>query len=257
LIAAKRPDFGVEQSTEATMTSPYGPSGGNDPQQWGQQPQGGYPGTPSGGFPAQPPQQQPPQQPHQQSPWGGQQQPNPYGQPQTGPQPGQYQQPSPYGGQPGYPQQQPQQFNPYGQPAQQTAQWGQQPMPGQQPQWGQQPPGQFGGGFPSAPAPKGGRRGLVIGIVVVAVLIVIVVVVLLVAGVFTKKVFDTAKVEQGVTGVLTNDYKLKASDVKCPDGEAVKTGNTFDCTVTVDGAQKKVTVTVKSDDGHYEVGQPQ
>jgi len=25
----------------------------------------------------------------------------------------------------------------------------------------------------------------------------------------------------------------------------------------VDGAQKKVTVTVKSDDGHYEVGQPQ
>ncbi|GAA3438428.1 DUF4333 domain-containing protein [Kutzneria kofuensis] len=174
------------------------------------------------------------------------------------PQPGQYQQPSPYGGQPAYPQQQPQQpgFNPYGQPAQQTAQWGQQPVPGQQPQWGQQP-GQFGGGFPGAPAPKGNRKGLVIGIVVVAVLIVIVVVVLLVAGVFTKKVFDTAKVEQGVTGVLTDNYKLKASDVKCPDNEPVKAGTTFTCQVTVDGAQKNVQITVKSDDGHYEVGQPQ
>lgn len=245
------------------MTSPYGPSGGNDPQQWGQQPQGGYPGTPSGGFPAQP------QQPQQQPQWGGQQpqQPNPYGQPQQ-PQPGQYQQPSPYeqpnpygGGQPAYPQQQPQQpgFNPYGQPAQQTAQWGQQPMPGAQPQWGQQqqPGGQFGGGFPGAPAPRKSGRGLIFGIVGVVVLIVIVVVVLLVTGVFSKKVFDTAKVEQGVTGVLTNDYKLKASNVKCPDNEAVKTGATFTCTVTVDGAQKNVQITVKSDDGHYEVGQPQ
>ena len=253
------------------MTSPYGPSGGNDPQQWGQQPQGGYPGTPSGGFPAQPQQPQQPQQqqPQQQPQWGGQQpqQPNPYGQPQQ-PQPGQYQQPSPYeqpnpygGGQPAYPQQQPPQpgFNPYGQPAQQTAQWGQQPMPGQQPQWGQQqqPGGQFGGGFPGAPAPRKSGRGLIFGIVGVVVLIVIVVVVLLVTGVFSKKVFDTAKVEQGVTGVLTNDYKLKASDVKCPADQAVKAGSTFNCTVTVDGAQKNVQITVKSDDGHYEVGQPQ
>ena len=229
------------------MTSPYGPSGGNDPQQWGQQPQGGYPGTPSGGFPAQPPQPQ----------WGGQPAPgNPYGQPQ---QP-QYQQPSPYGGgQPAYPQQQQPGFNPYGQPAQQTAQWGQQPPPGQQPQWGQQPPpgGQFGGGFPGAPEPRKRSRGLVLGIIGVAALIVIVVVVLVVTGVFTKKVFDTAKVEQGVTGVLTNDYKLKASNVKCPDNQAVKAGITFSCQVTVDGAQKTVQITVKSDDGHYEVGQPQ
>ena len=43
------------------MTSPYGPGGGQDPQQqpWGQQPQQPYgqphPGTPSGGFPAQGP----------------------------------------------------------------------------------------------------------------------------------------------------------------------------------------------------------
>src|SRR5690242_20174109 len=93
-----------------TMTSPYGPPGGSDPQQqWGQQPQpyGGtpQPGTPSGGFPAQGPPSggfpasgygQQPQQPYggygqqpQQQPYGGygqqpQQQYNPYGQPGAG-----------------------------------------------------------------------------------------------------------------------------------------------------------------------------
>ena len=61
----------------------------------------------------------------------------------------------------------------------------------------------------------------------------------------------------GMPGVLTNDYKLKASDVKCPDSQPVKAGSTFTCTVSVDGAQKNVQITVKSDDGHYEVGQPQ
>ena len=83
------------------MTSPYGPPGGNDPQQqWGQQPYGGSPapGTPSGGFPAQGPGQggygQPQQQPYgqqPQQPYGG------YGQ-QQGQYPGQQQ--PPYGQQP-------------------------------------------------------------------------------------------------------------------------------------------------------------
>jgi Domain of unknown function (DUF4333) len=222
------------------MTSPYGPSGGSDPQQWGQQPQGGgYPGTPSGGFPAQP------------------------GQPQWGQQPGYPQQPSPYGqAQPGYPQQpqQPGQFAPYGgQPQQQSPQqpqWGQQPAPGQQPQWGQ-PGGRFGG-YGQAPAPKKRSSGLIIGIVVLLVLIAVVLFLGFVTpGFFTKRVFDTQKVEQGVTGVLTDSYKLKVSNVSCPSNEPVKTGTTFTCTATVDGAQKSVQITVKSDDGHYEVGQPQ
>jgi len=60
------------------MTSPYGPSGGNDPQQpqWGQQPPqqnpagGGYSGTPSGGFPAQNPYGQPDPNQQQQPQWG-------------------------------------------------------------------------------------------------------------------------------------------------------------------------------------------
>ena len=238
------------------MTSPYGPSGGSDPQQWGQQPQGGgCPGTPSGGFPAQPGQQpqwgqQPgyPQQP---------QQPSPYGQPQPGqPQPGQY-------GQPGYPQQpqqQPGQYTPYGgQPQQQSAQppqWGQQPVPGQQPQWGQ-PGGQFGG-YGQAPAPKKRSSGLIIGIVVLVVLIVVVLFLGFVTpGFFNKRVFDAQKVEQGVTGVLTDSYKLKVGNVTCPSNEPVKTGTTFTCTATVDGAQKSVQIQVQSDDGHYQVGMPQ
>jgi hypothetical protein len=94
------------------MTSPYGPPGGNDPQQqWGQQPYGGgpTPGTPSGGMPAQGGYPQQPGQP--QAPYGGYgqqpQQPQPtqqYGQPQYGQQsPAQppYGQ-QPYGATPGY-----------------------------------------------------------------------------------------------------------------------------------------------------------
>src|ERR671914_385655 len=73
------------------MTSPYGPPGGNDPQQqWGQQPYGGgpTPGTPSpsGGGP-----------------------PQPYGQPAYG----QPQQPYGYGQQPGY----------YGAPPKKSSAW--------------------------------------------------------------------------------------------------------------------------------------
>jgi hypothetical protein len=71
------------------------------------------------------------------------------------------------------------------------------------------------------------------------------------------KVFDATKVEQGVTGVLINDYKLQASNVQCPDNEPVTVGSVFTCTVSVDGAQETVQITVKSADGHYEAGQPQ
>ena len=152
------------------MTSPYGPSGGNDPQQqpqWGQQPPqqqgGGYSGTPSGGFPAQNPYGQP--DPNQQQPQWGQlppheqatqmtpqgnydpsaQQPNPYAAPQP---PGSYdptqQVHNPYGQQPqgGYDPTQQVQSNPYGMP-QQGGQFGQQQNPyGAPPQGGQG--GQFG-----------------------------------------------------------------------------------------------------------------
>ncbi|SER70084.1 protein of unknown function [Lentzea xinjiangensis] len=225
------------------MSSPYGPSGGNDPQQpWGQpqQPYGGGfpPGTPSGGFPAQ----------------------NPYGQPQQ-PQPGQQQ---PYPGfdpsqqqtqQYGVPGQQPQ-SNPYGTPAQdpygqQTQQYG---VPGQQPNpYGQQP----GYGPPMPPKKKSSA----------AIWVAAVVVVLLVGGVlftgfvspafFKKKIFDNTAVQNGIVQILKDEYKI--SDVgaaTCGGENEVKPNTSFECKVQVGGKDKKVKIVVKTEDGEYEVGQP-
>lgn len=223
------------------MSSPYGPSGGNDPQQpWGQQPQqpqqpygGGFPaGTPSGGFPAQ----------------------NPYGQPQPGQQPypgfdPSQQQTQQYGA----PGQQPQ-SNPYGQPAQdpygQTQQYG---MPGQQ----HNPYGQQPGYGPPPPQKKSSA----------AIWVAAVVVVLLVGGVlftgfvspafFKKKIFDNTAVQNGIVQILKDEYKI--SDVgtaTCSGENEVKPNTSFECKVQVGGKDKKVKIVVKTEDGEYEVGQP-
>ncbi|WP_086667019.1 DUF4333 domain-containing protein [Lentzea kentuckyensis] len=226
------------------MSSPYGPSGGNDPQQpWGQpqQPQqpygGGFPpGTPSGGFPAQ----------------------NPYGQPQ--PQPGQ----QPYPGfdpsqqqtqQYGVPQQP--QSNPYGTPAQdpygqQTQQYG---VPGQQQPnpYGQQP----GYGPPVPPKKKSSA----------AIWVAAVVVVLLVGGVlftgfvapafFKKKIFDNTAVQTGIVQILKDEYKISdVGSATCTGENEVKPNTSFECKVQVGGKDKKVKIVVKTEDGEYEVGQP-
>ncbi|MEU7476140.1 DUF4333 domain-containing protein [Lentzea sp. NPDC042327] len=226
------------------MSSPYGPSGGNDPQQpWGQpqQPQqpygGGFPpGTPSGGFPAQ----------------------NPYGQPQQ-PQQGQPQQPYP-GFDPS--QQQTQQYgvpqgapqsNPYGNPAQdpygqQAQQYGQQPNP-----YGQQP----GYGPPVQQKKKSSA----------AIWVAAVVVVLIVGGVlftgfvspafFKKKVFDNTSVQNGIVQILKDEYKISdVGSATCSGENEVKPNTSFECKVQVGGKDKKVKIVVKTEDGEYEVGQP-
>jgi hypothetical protein len=235
------------------MTSPYGPSGGNDPQpQWGQQQQpyggGGYPGTPSGGFPAQ--------------------QPNPYGQPDQSQQPnpsqqqwGQQPQQQPYTQQypAGYDPNNPQ-SNPYGQPAQagqfgQPGQFGQQGQPGQ---FGQQP-GQFGQpGYGQQPPPKKSSAMIWVGVAVAVLLIAAVGILGFVTpGWFMTKVFDQTAVQNGVVGVLKDDYKIKdVESATCPADQAVKPNTTFECTAKVGGEDKKVKITVKTDDGEYEVGQP-
>lgn len=127
---------------------------------------------------------------------------------------------------------------------------------GQQPQ----PGGQYGqpGGFGQQPAPKKKSSTLVILIIIVVVLIAVVAFLGFVTpGFFNKKVFDNNAVQEGVSTVLKNDYKLKVSSVTCPADQPVKASTTFTCKATVDGQEKSVTITVKSDDGHYEVGQPQ
>ncbi|HEV7652996.1 MAG TPA: DUF4333 domain-containing protein [Actinophytocola sp.] len=215
------------------MSSPYGPPGGNDPQQWGQQPYGGgpTPGTPSGGFPAQ---QQPgqgygqPQQPQQ-----------PYGQPDPSQQP--------YGG---YGQPQPTQQYPYGQQQQPYGAYGQQPgYPGQS---------------PYGPPPKKGGSAWIWIIVVIVVLAAGAFGVLgfVTPGFLTKKVFDEAALEgdNGVKKILVENYNEPADDISkvdCPADQEVKQGATFECTVTISDEQQTVKITVVNDDGQYEVSTPQ
>jgi hypothetical protein len=95
----------------------------------------------------------------------------------------------------------------------------------------------------------------------VAVLAIAAVVLFLYPGFLNKKVFDHAKVEAGVTKILTdappNGYgQTGVTGTSCPSDQAVKTGATFTCTATVGGSQKQITVTVKDDSGKYEVGVP-
>jgi hypothetical protein len=217
------------------MSSPYGPSGGNDPQQqWGQQPYGGgYPtGTPSGGFPAQ----------------------NPYGQPQQQPQPGQY---------PGYDPNQQQQQNPYAQPGQQPG-YGQPDPYGQQTQQygvpGQQMPGQYGQPGQYGPPPQQKKSSAMIW-VIVAVAVLIIGAVAFTGFVspafFKKKIFDNTAVQNGIVKILKDEYKI--SDVggaTCTGENEVKPNSSFNCKVQVGGKDKQVKITVKTEDGEYEVGQP-
>ncbi|MBP2336966.1 DUF4333 domain-containing protein [Saccharothrix coeruleofusca] len=216
------------------MTSPYGPSGGNDPQpQWGQQPYGGgYPGTPSGGFPAQQPgygQPDPSQQSPQQPQWG--QQPPPQ-QPYTQQYPGAYD---------------PTQSNPYGQPAQ--GPYGQQP-------YGQQPYGQPGYG-PQPPAKKSSAVLWVVVALAVLVVGAVGITGFVTPGFLNTKVFDNTAVQNGIVQVLKDDYKIAdVESASCTGEHEVKPNTTFDCTVKVGDKDKKVKITVKTADGEYEVGQP-
>jgi hypothetical protein len=236
------------------MTSPYGPPGGNDPQQpWGQQPSygGPQPGPGTGGFPAAPGYGQQGGQPEQ---YG---QPQPYGQPPTQgggypqqPTPAQYPgygQPPPGYGQPDPSQQQYPGQSPYGQQ-----------LPGQSP-YGQYP-GQYGqqtGSYPMGPGPK--KRGALLWIVIGVVVVIVAAVAILgfvTPGWFNKKVLDQTAVQDGVSNILKNDYKLNVSSVSCPANESVTVGNSFTCTATIDGQQKQVQITVKTSDGQYQVAQP-
>ncbi|MGI8589617.1 MAG: DUF4333 domain-containing protein [Nakamurella sp.] len=64
-----------------------------------------------------------------------------------------------------------------------------------------------------------------------------------------------------VTKILTDNppdgYGLTAiSGVSCPAYQPVITGTTFTCTLTVAGSPRAVILTVKDDDGKYEVAPP-
>lgn len=214
------------------MSTPYG---GDYPQQWGQQPPGG-PG--SGGFPAQPPGGYP------QQPGGYPQQPGGY--PQSGGFPAQ--QPGGYPRPGGFPAQ-PQQWGG------QQAPWAQQP--GQQPydQYGQQY-GQAPYGQPPAGKPKS-KTALWVGLGGAGAVIAVVLIILLFLwpGWAISKVLDHAAVQDGVVKVL-GEMGVTAENPQCPEDQPVAVGHTFECTVTVDGQERKVPVKVLDEEAKYQVGVP-
>ncbi|MBY0442114.1 MAG: DUF4333 domain-containing protein [Mycobacteriaceae bacterium] len=180
----------------------------------------------------------------------------------------QYQQPPaqfyPQYSQPGYPQYgQPDQ---YGQPGQ-YPQYGQPGQYGQYPQYGQ--PGQYPQPYaPYAESAVESKRSLAVIGAVVGVLAVIVIAIVLVLGFWSPGLFvttklDITKAQAGVQQILsdeTNGYGARnVKDVKCNSGKnpTVHKGATFDCTVSIDGMQRHVTVTFQDNKGTYEVGRPQ
>lgn len=242
-----------QQPGQGTGAGPQGGQAqqqwGQAGQQWGQQPQGGQqqwgqPGTGAAG------QQQWGQQPGQaQQQWGQQPQ---AGQAQPGQQWGQGAAGQQQWGQAG--QQQPGQWG-QSQPGQAQQQWGQQPQGGQP--WGQAQPGQQWGQPAAGPQQPKSKKPLFIGLGALAVVVILGIIGVVVATSLGSKTLDSAAAEAGVAKVLTQSYgATQVDDVACPDGQKVESGTSFDCTVTVDGQHRSVTLTFTDDKGTYEVSRP-
>lgn len=76
-------------------------------------------------------------------------------------------------------------------------------------------------------------------------------------GAFRGDVLDRKSVEDGVQKVLREDFgEGDLRDASCPANRPIKTGTTFECTVTVAGQPKKVTVRVLNEQAQFEVGAP-
>ncbi|UIJ60726.1 DUF4333 domain-containing protein [Amycolatopsis acidiphila] len=76
-------------------------------------------------------------------------------------------------------------------------------------------------------------------------------------GAFKGEVLAQQSVQDGVQKILREDFgEGDVKNVSCPKDQPVKSGTTFDCTLTVAGQPKKVTVRVLNDQAQYEVGAP-
>jgi Domain of unknown function (DUF4333) len=76
-------------------------------------------------------------------------------------------------------------------------------------------------------------------------------------GAFRGDVLEQQSLQDGVVKVLNESYgEPDVKNAQCPADEAAVNGTTFDCTVTIGGQPKKVTVRVLNDRPEYEVGAP-
>ncbi len=76
-------------------------------------------------------------------------------------------------------------------------------------------------------------------------------------GVLVRDQLDADSVQHGVEQTLEDSYHLgTVESVTCPKGQLVVAGRGFDCQVTLEGGNKRVSVTVQDESGTYEVGYP-
>ena len=109
---------------------------------------------------------------------------------------------------------------------------------------------------PQAPPTKSSKLPLIIAGVALIALVVVAIIAFLLFG--RSTVLDQSAVQSGVKSVLTESYGLQdVSNVQCPSGQKVKAGNTFVCTVTVDGQSKTTSIKIIDSKGTYEVAKPQ
>jgi major membrane immunogen (membrane-anchored lipoprotein) len=64
-----------------------------------------------------------------------------------------------------------------------------------------------------------------------------------------SKVLDMDKVESGIRNGLNEQLDVDA-EVECPDERDAKKGDTFECSVTVDGEKRTVRVEQTNNDGN-------
>lgn len=140
---------------------------------------------------------------------------------------------------PGYPLQQP--YPQHGYPPQQG--YPQQPYAG--------PYGEPGFGQPPSKQ-KSPLPWILAGAGVLLVVAIVLVLGFVVPGWFRATVFDENAVAGGVEQILTA-AGISVEDVSCPPDMAVEVGNTFSCQVTVDGQQRDVNITVRTEAGEYTV----
>jgi hypothetical protein len=130
--------------------------------------------------------------------------------------------------------------------------------PGTATGWGRPGPG-WGGPYP--PQPRKPFPWKAVGLVVAALIVIALIVLGLLAFVVGPRfarvdVLDADSVTQGVTRVVTEDWRRQITGVTCPSDQEVRPGATFTCSATVDGRPAQVPVSIIDASGTYSVGQP-
>ena len=116
----------------------------------------------------------------------------------------------------------------------------------------------------TAPPSRNTTRWLLIagGVLVGAIVAVVLVLVLLGLNAFNRQELNVSKAQQDVKQVITDSvtgYGVEnVTDVKCNDGKnpSANKGDTFTCSVTVDGQKREVRAVFIDDNGTYEVDRP-